>query len=616
MYLKKLKTAAVLTEHRNCNAFLRMFFFLPRGYFSFENFVYHHHNNQCERTNSHKIEFLLIVAIVRFKKKFFFPFFCKTMLTLRKRPFLILSAIGGAGATTYYHSDDHVKREWNAFFDSYMRIFRLVGTVTVMTGDYAYQLYVKDKDFRTTIDSSRRKLRELQEEQERLHLQLFRIQKTKYANASEKLSLENEKKNLLLTIKKNEDDIDEQGIVVSDLVEQSKERYADIHIRNATRLRDMCANNRGLYIKLGQHLAMQDYAFPVEYLEILRSLLANNPLSSYDSVQRVFQEEFGKGIHDVFDKFEENPIASASLAQVHIAWKDGKKYAVKIQHDGLLYGSTIDRLVITKLVDFMPRIFPDFRYQWLSREMNLNVPLELDFRIEARNIMRTTENMESLILKGDVAVPRVENDLTSQRVLTMTFEEGVYVNNEAQIAAWGLNRNQISHTISRIFGEQIFRHGFVHCDPHEANLLVRPHPSIPKRSQIVLLDHGLYRQLDEQFRHDYVRLWRSILLRDEENIEKYCRRLNAGDMYSLLAAMLTMKPWNDIVTRTEKDRFAEKDKDAQLVMLQSYAALYYQEIVNLLNDVPSDLLLLFKTNDCLRHLDRVLKTPVNSTTGT
>eukprot|EP01037_Dinobryon_pediforme_P043598 gene43598-54739_t len=193
--------------------------------------------------------------------------------------------------------------------------------------------------------------------------------------------------------------------------------------------------------------------------------------------------------------------------------------------------------------------------------MDLNLPLEVDCRIGARNVHTTRDKLEKLILSGDVAVPAVDEAWSSSRVLTMSFEEGVYVTNEPQIQSWGLNRTQMSQTISRIFGEQIFRHGFVHCDPHEANLLVRPHPTVPHRGQIVLLDHGLYRKLQDDFRQNYVRLWQGIIMRDEESIEKYCRRLNAGDMYSLLAAMLTMKPWNDIVTRTEKDRFAEKDKD-------------------------------------------------------
>eukprot|EP01039_Chlorochromonas_danica_P015618 gene15618-18384_t len=176
-------------------------------------------------------------------------------MMIRKHPILFASSLAASGAALYCQHDESVKREWGAMYDSYMRIFRLVGTVGLMTGDYAYQLYVKDKDFRALIDENRKKLRELQEEQERLHLKLFDIQKSK-SPAKERDGIKSE---LLIDIRKNEDDIDVQGAIVADLTHQTKERYADIHVRNATRLRDMCANNKGLYIKLGQHLAMQDY---------------------------------------------------------------------------------------------------------------------------------------------------------------------------------------------------------------------------------------------------------------------------------------------------------------------------------------------------------------------
>jgi hypothetical protein len=70
------------------------------------------------------------------------------MLRVRKRSVLLFPALGGLGVTAYYQSNNAVQREWDAFFESYMRIFRLMGTVGAMTFDYAYQLYVKDKDFR------------------------------------------------------------------------------------------------------------------------------------------------------------------------------------------------------------------------------------------------------------------------------------------------------------------------------------------------------------------------------------------------------------------------------------------------------------------------------------
>lgn len=85
-------------------------------------------------------------------------------------------------------------------------------------------------------------------------------------------------------------------------------------------------------------------------------------------------------------------------------------------------------------------------------------------------------------------------------------------------------------------------------DPHEANMLVRPHPHHKNRPQVVLLDHGLYRQLGDSFRRDYCRLWHALITGDEQQIKSYCQRLNAGNMYTLLAAVLTMKPWDEIVS--------------------------------------------------------------------
>ena len=93
----------------------------------------------------------------------------------------------------------------------------------------------------------------------------------------------------------------------------------------------------------------------------------------------------------------------------------------------------------------------------------------------------------------------------------MSFEEGAFVSDLKSIDKMGISKKRLSSLISTVFCEQIFRHGFVHCDPHEANLLVRVHPSKPAgHPQLVLLDHGLYRELDDEFRRNYCRLWRYV----------------------------------------------------------------------------------------------------------
>jgi aarF domain-containing kinase len=78
--------------------------------------------------------------------------------------------------------------------------------------------------------------------------------------------------------------------------------------------------------------------------------------------------------------------------------------------------------------------------------------------------------------------------------------------------------------------------------------LVRPHPSHPDRPQLVLLDHGLYRKLDDDFRRDYCRLWQALILGNATDIEMYCRRLHAGSAFTLLAGLLTQRPWDDITS--------------------------------------------------------------------
>jgi aarF domain-containing kinase len=85
-------------------------------------------------------------------------------------------------------------------------------------------------------------------------------------------------------------------------------------------------------------------------------------------------------------------------------------------------------------------------------------------------------------------------------------------------------------------------------DPHPANLLIRPRSDNPRIPQIVLLDHGLYINLPEKFRRDYCRLWYAIVTSNSEDIQKYCKEMNAESTYTLLTAMLTLRPWHDVVS--------------------------------------------------------------------
>jgi aarF domain-containing kinase len=141
-----------------------------------------------------------------------------------------------------------------------------------------------------------------------------------------------------------------------------------LHRRSAERLLHLCRENGGVYIKVGQHLANLDYLIPQEYIDVLSSLFNDAPTSKYEDVCKVIEEDLGQPVESLFERFEEVPIASASLAQVHVAYdKDTKeKLAVKVQHTGLRETSAGDIYAVTVVVGMIDYLFKDFTFGWIA----------------------------------------------------------------------------------------------------------------------------------------------------------------------------------------------------------------------------------------------------------
>ena len=373
---------------------------------------------------------------------------------------LTLSA-GGYSVITAYRTREERRHKTELSAKSVFRMGNLFSTTAVMSADYAYHFYFRRTSTKDHYESKKKTLKTLQNELEAYTLKL--VAATALADPNQ-VEIESLKERIAATTFR----MDVVASEMAMLLELDDEVYHRVHQKNAQRLTQMCATNGGLYIKLGQHIAMLDYLVPKEYQIELSTLLGSTPQSSFEAVRRVVKSELGKFPEELFDTFDQVPIASASLAQVHIATKDGCKYAVKIQHEGLASSSEFDMLVITKLVDFVSYLFKDFNYDWLSREMNRNLPLELDFQHEKQNIAKATAQLQNFITRGDVAIPKVNSDLSSKTVLTMSFEEGCYISNRRHVADMGLSKARIANLISNVFWEQIFTHGFVHCGKLQA----------------------------------------------------------------------------------------------------------------------------------------------------
>ncbi|KAH8931541.1 hypothetical protein BDL97_19G027700 [Sphagnum fallax] len=389
----------------------------------------------------------------------------------------------------------------------------------------------------------------------------------------------------------------------------------EVHLRSANRLQDLCFKNGGIYIKLGQHIGQLDYLVPEEYVKTMRkSMLDKCPVSSYKQVCDVFLAELGCLPQEVFMEFSKVPLASASLAQVHAARTfTGEKVAVKVQHMHLTDSALADTATVAFVVSFVHWLFPSFDYRWLLAEVRESLPKELDFVNEAKNCEQCAHNFATMSpeLASKIAFPKIYWQWSTSKLLTMEFMEGVGITDVQAIRGLGVRPADVASLVSETFAEMIFRHGFVHCDPHAANMLLRLKEGT-RQPQLVLLDHGLYRTLDPTIKSNYAALWKALVFADAKEIKERCVALGAGDdLYGLFAGVLTMRPWNKIVDQSF-DHLNIPDTPEQRDELQGYASQYFGEVSTLLGRLPRVVLLLLKTNDCLRAVDNALGTPVNT----
>ncbi|XP_049755436.1 aarF domain-containing protein kinase 1 isoform X1 [Elephas maximus indicus] len=374
-----------------------------------------------------------------------------------------------------------------------------------------------------------------------------------------------------------------------------------VHLRSARRLCELCCANRGTFIKVGQHLGALDYLLPEEYTSTLKVLHSQAPQSSMQEVRQVIREDLGKEIQDLFVSFDDTPLGAASLAQVHKAvLRDGRTVAVKVQHPKVQAQSSKDILLMEVLVLAVKQLFPEFEFMWLVDEAKKNLPLELDFLNEGRNAEKVAQMLKHFDF---LKVPRIHWELSTKRVLLMEFVDGGQVNDRGYMERNKIDVNEVSRHLGKMYSEMIFVNGFVHCDPHPGNVLVRKHPGTGK-AEVILLDHGLYQVLTEEFRLDYCHLWQSLIWTDMKKVKEYSQRLGAGELYPLFACMLTARSWNSVnrgisqapVTATEESEIRDS------------AANYLPQVSQLLNHVPRQMLLIFKTNDLLRSIEAALGT--------
>lgn len=388
--------------------------------------------------------------------------------------------------------------------------------------------------------------------------------------------------------------------------EQWQTLIGDCHKRCALRTLRTMETNGSIFIKLGQHLSSMNYLLPLEWTETFVPLQDHCPISDYESVAAMFLQDTGKSIDDTFDSFRQTPLGAASLAQVHLARMKNshENVAVKVQHPALMEWVPLD-LALTRLTfSSLKWFFPEYDLEWLSDEMDVSLPQELDFSKEGHFAIRTKAYFESI--KGSpLVIPDVK--WHSRRILVMEYIPGHRLDDLDFLDNNAIDRDEVSAALATIFNEMIFGDTPLHCDPHGGNLAIRKNTSRwGKNFDIILYDHGLYRDIPLQLRRDYAKLWLAVLDSDEQRMRAYSSRV-AGitdEMFPLFASAITGR---DYLTATNSVVSKRSSEEKQIISGAMGPGLL-ADLVKLLGKVPRIILLILKTNDLTRSLDENLKT--------
>ncbi|KAL8835359.1 MAG: hypothetical protein Q9170_003348 [Blastenia crenularia] len=378
------------------------------------------------------------------------------------------------------------------------------------------------------------------------------------------------------------------------------------HQRCADRTLRVLEQNGSIFIKLGQHLSSMNYLLPLEWTRTFIPLQDKCPVSSYEAIDNMFVTDTGQPVESHFDSFEREPIGAASLAQVHVAtMKDsGLRVAVKVQHPALREWVPLDLALTRFTFATLKYFFPDYDLQWLSNEMESSLPQELDFALEGDNATRTKRHFEQ-IQGSPLVVPEVI--WGRKRILVMEYIAGHRTDDLTYLDSNGIDRDEVSAALAHIFNEMIFGNTPLHCDPHGGNIAIR-HNALRRTHNfdIILYDHGLYRDIPLQLRRDYAKLWLAVIKADEKSMRVYAHSV-AGitdQQFPLFASTITGRDYR-AVTKSVVSKRSEKEKQ---VISGAMGEGMLQQLVQLLGQVPRIILLILKTNDLTRSLDESLET--------
>ncbi|KAG7546283.1 Protein kinase domain [Arabidopsis suecica] len=294
-------------------------------------------------------------------------------------------------------------------------------------------------------------------------------------------------------------------------VTKHEEMWEVQHELAAHKIYSMCSDLGGFFLKIAQILGKPDLA-PAAWVRKLVTLCDHAPATSFDAIRVVLEKELGKSIEEVFETFDDKPLGSASIAQVHRARIKGDKrdVVVKVQHPGVEKLMMVDIRNLQIFALYMQKTDIKFDLFSMTKEIEKQIGYEFDFKREANAMKKIRRFLYDNNRKSPVLVPRVLPNLVTRKVLVMDYMNGIPILSLGdEMAKRGINPHgkmaeaakfNILNSLSQAYGQMILKSGFFHADPHPGNIL------ISKGSEVALLDYGQVKELPDHLRLGYANL--------------------------------------------------------------------------------------------------------------
>jgi predicted unusual protein kinase regulating ubiquinone biosynthesis (AarF/ABC1/UbiB family) len=294
----------------------------------------------------------------------------------------------------------------------------------------------------------------------------------------------------------------------------------EAHRERARRLTRVIASLGPSFIKLAQVFAIRADIIPQIYIEELRNLHDRVPPFPVSEVRKRIQSELKRPTEDIFESFNAEPLAAASLGQVHRARYAGKDVIVKVLRPGVEELVATDVRVVQNLL-FVLEQFIDHHIIRSTRtiidEFSRVISEEMDFNHEADNVEKFAEFFRD---SDFVIIPPVFREVTTTRVLVMQYFEGFSVTEVDEILRHNVDTKKMVENLIAFYGDQLLIHGFFHADPHPGNMLIRPD------SRIVLLDYGMVLEITPELRQDLVRIVMAAVRSDVDELISMAYKLD------------------------------------------------------------------------------------------